>query len=134
LLFKTCQKHISLDVFMPQIVSFGGSFLITIVNMFVKSFIRKFANFSRFKSASEQSTSIISTVFFTQLINTAILPILLSVRFQNMIPNLILMRMIGLINIADTNVNNYFNDTNRAFYSRVGTKYIMTFIILTFNP
>jgi len=103
LLFKTCQSHISLDVFMPQIIAFGGSFLITIVNMIVKSLIKKFADFSRFKSVSEQSTSIISTVFFTQLINTAFLPLLVAVRFQNMIPTLRLMRIIGLGSIADPN-------------------------------
>ena len=45
-----------------------------------------------------------------------------------------IMKKIGLGGLADPNENNYFNDMNRAFYSTVGTKYIMTYIILTFNP
>jgi len=119
---------------MPQIIAFVGSFIITIVNMIVKKLIKKFTDFSRFKSVSEESTSVIQTVFITQFINTALLPFLVVLRFQNFIPTIKIMKLIGLGSIVSTNENNYIDDMNRDFYAQVGTKYILTYIIMTFNP
>ena len=127
-----CQDYL-LDAYLPEIYALIGSLVITIINNIVKKLLIKLGNFSRYKTLSHESSSLMATIFIAQIINTAIIPILVTYRYKDYIPTAMFSKILYL-KFVDTKEENYTDDLNRQWYLQVGLKYMMAFLIMIFNP
>jgi len=131
-LYVMCQDYL-LDAYLPEIYALIGSLVITIINNIVKKLLIKLGNFSRYKTLSHESSSLMATIFIAQIINTAIIPILVTYRYKDYIPTAMFSKILYL-KFVDTKEENYTDDLNRQWYLQVGLKYMMAFLIMIFNP
>ena len=71
---KDLCKDILLDSYLPLFLTFFTGFITLIVNNLLRSALYRLAGYSRYKSASNEQSSVMVTVFIAQFLNTALIP------------------------------------------------------------
>ena len=80
-----CSEYL-LDSYMPIIITYVAAFVIFFVNNLLNFSLYRLASFSRFKTLSQEQSTVMSSVFIGQFINMAVIPFIVVYRMKEYAP------------------------------------------------
>ena len=121
---------------LTYILAIISSIVIVIVNKITGIFNKKLIKFARYKTVSEEANNIMSHNYFTMLINSIIIPMIVAFKFSNfVISTFIYNNSLGLLlGQQSYDLNNYSADIDRQWYVTVGTVMVSAVYYQIFMP
>lgn len=109
-------------------LTFGSVMLVIIINMILKAFMKRLVKFERPLSKSAYSVSLSTKLFIVQLINTAVILLIVNGNLNSMGVSDPTVTVGGLIFVGD------HDDFNSNWYVTVGSSLVLTMIINLMTP